>query len=140
VAKNNERRAATSRTPSVEEVRALMRKSGGFTKKQIDALSEESLKKMPRMELSKIKPLSGPLGIRVKAPGPNEVVRIYVGTDVEINEKKGICRWRGPGCKGRPFWCKGDHFSYKLLKTPKKKAAFDCRFGNPLFEIFIWAP
>jgi hypothetical protein len=137
VAKNNARKAATGGRLSVEEVRALMRKSGGFTKKQIDDLTEESLKKMPRRELSKIKPLSGPF-LRVKAPGPKEVVRVYVGTDVEIDETKRICRWRGPGCRNLYFSCKADHVSYKLLKAPHK-TAFDCRFGNPLWEIFIWA-
>jgi hypothetical protein len=136
VAKNNPRKASTSGRLSVEEVGALMRKSGSFTKKQIDALTEESLKKMPRIELSKIKTRSGPLGIRVKGPGRNEVVRIYVGTDVDIDEKKGICWWRGPGCKGGYLWCKAHYVSYKQMKNPKK-IGLTCN-GNPLFEIFIW--
>jgi hypothetical protein len=136
VAKNNQRKASTSGRLSVEEVRVLMRKSGSFTKKQIDELTEKSLSNMPRVELSGIKPLSGPRGIRVKGPARNEVVRIYVGTDVEIDEKKGICWWRGPGCRHGRFWCKANHVSYKLLKAAK--TAIDCRFGNPLWEIFIW--
>src|SRR5438046_2928975 len=92
---------------SVNEVRRVMRKSGSFTDSQIEAITEESLKNIRRVKATSVKP-SRPwtnLGERVFPPRANEVVRIHVGTDVEIDEKKNICRWTGPGCKKRHFWC-----------------------------------